>query len=170
MKMEQMVGTRLPSDLVRALELIENVEQADRSTTVRRLLSKAIHQWKLEHYANLYGESNSSMEAGALRHPCACSQRGGRVLMGNDGLRPRLQGAFPVRPRRSPPGLENHTSKQESTVELPIRRQCVLLEDLEVAPNEMSPREFDHGGLCHISTSSGILVAAEGLEPPTHGL
>ncbi len=56
MKMEQMVGTRLPSELVRGLELIEDVEQSDRSTTVRRLLSKAIHQWKMEHYARLYGE------------------------------------------------------------------------------------------------------------------
>ena len=65
MKMEQMVGTRLPSDLVRALELIENVEQADRSTTVRRLLSKAIHQWKLEHYASLYGQRKTTLARAA---------------------------------------------------------------------------------------------------------
>ncbi len=65
MKMEQMVGTRLPSELVRALELIEDVEQSDRSTTVRRLLSKAIHQWKLEHYARLYGERKLSLARAA---------------------------------------------------------------------------------------------------------
>ena len=33
MKKEQMVGTRLPSELVRELELIEDAEQSDRSTT-----------------------------------------------------------------------------------------------------------------------------------------
>ncbi len=65
MKMEQMVGTRLPSELVRALELIENVEQSDRSTTVRRLLSKAIQQWKLEHYASLYGERKVTLARAA---------------------------------------------------------------------------------------------------------
>ena len=45
MKKDQMVGARLPLDLVQGLELIEGVEQSDRSTTVRRLLSKAIRQW-----------------------------------------------------------------------------------------------------------------------------
>ena len=33
MKKEQMVGTRLPDTVVRDLEAIEQVEQADRSTT-----------------------------------------------------------------------------------------------------------------------------------------
>jgi len=42
--------------LVRELELIEEVEQSDRSTTVRRLIARAVHDWKLEHYARLYGE------------------------------------------------------------------------------------------------------------------
>ena len=54
MKKEQMVGTRLPSELVRELAFIEEVEQSE--TTVRRLLSKAIQQWKLEHYVRLYGD------------------------------------------------------------------------------------------------------------------
>ncbi len=65
MKLEQMVGTRLPLDLVHALELIEDVEQSDRSTTVRRLLSKAIHQWKLEHYARLFGERKLTLARAA---------------------------------------------------------------------------------------------------------
>ncbi len=56
MKKERIVSTRLPLELVRELELIEDVEQSDRSTTVRRLLAKAIQQWKLEHYARLYGD------------------------------------------------------------------------------------------------------------------
>ena len=40
MKKEQMVGARLSSELVRELELIEDAEQSDRSTIVRRLLSQ----------------------------------------------------------------------------------------------------------------------------------
>jgi hypothetical protein len=49
MKKERMVGTRLPETVVRDLEAIEQVEQADRSTTVRKLLSRAIEDWKLDH-------------------------------------------------------------------------------------------------------------------------
>ena len=61
MKKEQMVGTMLPGELVSQLEMIENVEQADRSTTVRRLLAKAIGEWKLDHYARLYGDRKVSL-------------------------------------------------------------------------------------------------------------
>ena len=65
MKKERVVSTRLPLDLVRELELIEAVEQSDRSTTVRRLLSKAIQQWKLEHYARLYGDGKLTLARAA---------------------------------------------------------------------------------------------------------
>ena len=65
MKKEQMVGTRLPSELVRELKLIEDVEQSDRSTTVRRLLSNAIRQWKLEHYARPYGDGKLTLARAA---------------------------------------------------------------------------------------------------------
>ncbi len=65
MKKERMVSIRLSLDLVRELELIENVEQPDRSTTVRRLLSKAIQQWKLEHYARLYGDGKLTLARAA---------------------------------------------------------------------------------------------------------
>ena len=65
MKKERMISTRLPLDLVRELELIEGVEQSDRSTTVRRLLSKAIQQWKLEHYARLYGDGKLTLARAA---------------------------------------------------------------------------------------------------------
>ena len=65
MKKEQMVGARIPMDLVRELELIENVEQSDRSTTVRRLLSQAIQQWKLEHYVRLYGDGKLTLARAA---------------------------------------------------------------------------------------------------------
>ena len=55
MKKERMVGTRLPDTVVRDLEAIEQVEQSDRSTTVRKLLSRAIQDWKLDHSSRLYG-------------------------------------------------------------------------------------------------------------------
>ena len=65
MKKEHMVGARLPPELVRGLELIEDVEQSDRSTTVRRLLSQAIRQWKLEHYVRLYGDGKLTLARAA---------------------------------------------------------------------------------------------------------
>jgi predicted HTH domain antitoxin len=65
MKKEQMVGTRLPDTVVRDLEAIERVEQADRSTTVRKLLSRAIHDWKLDHYSRLYGSGKVTLARAA---------------------------------------------------------------------------------------------------------
>ena len=65
MKKERMVGARLPLELVRELELIENVEQSDRSTTLRKLLSNAVRQWKLEHYARLYGDGKVTLARAA---------------------------------------------------------------------------------------------------------
>ena len=65
MRKEQMVGTRLPEDLVRDLETIENAEQSDRSTTVRKLLYKAIRDWKLQHYARMYGDNKLSLARAA---------------------------------------------------------------------------------------------------------
>lgn len=65
MKKEQMVGTRLSVDIVRDLQIIEHVEQSDRSTTVRKLLYKAIRDWKLEHYARLYGDGKLTLAKAA---------------------------------------------------------------------------------------------------------
>ena len=65
MKKEQMVGTRLPQDLVRDLELIEREEQSDRSATVRRLLYKAIAAWKIGHYAKLYADGRLTLARAA---------------------------------------------------------------------------------------------------------
>jgi predicted HTH domain antitoxin len=64
-KKEQMVGTRIPEGLVRDLETIEQAEQSDRSTTLRRLLSKAIGDWKMDHYARLYGDGKISLARAA---------------------------------------------------------------------------------------------------------
>jgi len=65
MKKEQMVSTRLPDTVVRDLEAIEEVEQSDRSTTVRKLLSRAIQDWKLDHYSRLYGNGKLTLSRAA---------------------------------------------------------------------------------------------------------
>ena len=65
MKKEQMVGTRLPVTVVRDLEAIEEVEQSDRSTTIRKLLSRAIQDWKLDHYSRLYGNGKLTLARAA---------------------------------------------------------------------------------------------------------
>ena len=65
MRKEKMVGTRLPQDLVRELERIERTEQSDRSTTVRKLLARAIGEWKIEHYARLYGDGKLTLARAA---------------------------------------------------------------------------------------------------------
>lgn len=61
MKKERLVGTRLPVEMVQELEVIESIEQSDRSTTVRRLLSRAIRDWKLDHYARCYALGQRSL-------------------------------------------------------------------------------------------------------------
>ena len=65
MKKEQMVGTRLPETIVRDLEAIEEAEQSDRSTTVRKLLYRAIQDWKLDHYSRLYGDGKLTLARAA---------------------------------------------------------------------------------------------------------
>ena len=65
MKRKQTVGAKLLLGLVRELELIEDVEQADRSTTVRRLLASAVQDWKLKHYARQYGEGRVTLARAA---------------------------------------------------------------------------------------------------------
>jgi predicted HTH domain antitoxin len=65
MKKERMVGARLPAELVRDLDMIENAEQSDRSTTVRKLLYRAVSDWKLEHHARRYGSGSASLARAA---------------------------------------------------------------------------------------------------------
>ena len=65
MRNEQMIGARVPSGLVRDLESIEAAEQSDRSTTVRKLLVRAVQEWKLEHYAQAYGKGQMTLARAA---------------------------------------------------------------------------------------------------------
>ena len=74
MKKEQMVGARLSPELVRSLELIGDVEQSDRSTIVRRLLSQGVQQWKLSTTSGCTG-MESSRSRGQLAMPgCPCGR------------------------------------------------------------------------------------------------
>ena len=65
MKHEYMVGTRLPKELIKELEHIERVEHADRSTTLRKLLTTAVEEWKLKYYARQYGERKLTLASAA---------------------------------------------------------------------------------------------------------
>ena len=65
MKKKQMAGTKLPAALVRDLRVIEAVEQSDRSTVLRRLLSSAVAGWKVDHYARQYGEGKMTLARAA---------------------------------------------------------------------------------------------------------
>lgn len=60
-KKERMVGTRLPGSLIADLEKIERIEQIDRSSTLRKLLYRAVKDWKLEHYAQEYGRGKMTL-------------------------------------------------------------------------------------------------------------
>lgn len=64
-KKEQMVGTRLPKSFIPDLEKIEQIEQSDRSTVLRKLLYRAIRDWKLEHYAQEYGQGRMTLARAA---------------------------------------------------------------------------------------------------------
>jgi predicted HTH domain antitoxin len=64
-KKDQMVASRLPQELVRDLELIERYEQTDRSTTVRKLLSRGVAEWKLDFYGRQYGEGAMTLAKAA---------------------------------------------------------------------------------------------------------
>ena len=60
-KKERMVGTRLPESLVADLEKVEQAEQTDRSTVLRKLLAHALREWKLEHYSQEYGQGRMTL-------------------------------------------------------------------------------------------------------------
>lgn len=66
MKKEETVAARLPESLVSDIKKIENIEQTDRSTVVRRLLHKAVMDWKKDHAARLYADGSVSLERAAM--------------------------------------------------------------------------------------------------------
>ena len=59
--MTEIVSTRVPDDLAKDLEEIEKEEKTDRATVVRKLLAKAIAQWKLEKALTLYRDGKITL-------------------------------------------------------------------------------------------------------------
>lgn len=66
MKKDELVAARLPQPLVKALRKIEEVEQSDRSAVVRRLLYRAVAEWKKDYAAKRYGERKLTLERAAM--------------------------------------------------------------------------------------------------------
>ncbi len=50
----EVLSIKLPEDIVRAIQEIEEMEQIDRATVVRKLLVKAIEKWKEERAIQMY--------------------------------------------------------------------------------------------------------------------
>ncbi len=65
MRKEELVAARLPAPLVSELKKIEDVEQSDRSTVVRKLLSRAVSEWRREYAAKRYSSGRVSLEKAA---------------------------------------------------------------------------------------------------------
>lgn len=57
--------TTLPDHIVRDLEQIQAAEHTDQTSTLVRLLTKAISDWKLDHWAQAYGAGKISMARAA---------------------------------------------------------------------------------------------------------
>ena len=66
MRKEEMVAARLPESLVSDIRKIEDVEQTDRSTVLRKLLYRAVMDWKKEHAGKLYAEGAVTLERAAM--------------------------------------------------------------------------------------------------------
>ena len=59
--MTEIVSTRVPEDMAKDIEEIEKEEKADRATVVRKLLAKAIAEWKLEKALTVYREGKITL-------------------------------------------------------------------------------------------------------------
>jgi predicted HTH domain antitoxin len=59
--MTEIVSTRIPNDLAKDLKEIETEEKADRATVVRKLLAKAISEWKLEKALKLFRDGKITL-------------------------------------------------------------------------------------------------------------
>lgn len=55
------VSTRVSDDLAKDLEEIEKEEKTDRATVIRKLLARAVEQWKTERSLRLYQEGRITL-------------------------------------------------------------------------------------------------------------
>ena len=53
--------SRLPDDMVKEIERIAHIEKLDKSSVIRRLLDRAIPEWKLEYALKLYQNGEISI-------------------------------------------------------------------------------------------------------------
>ncbi len=59
--MTETVSTRIPKDMAKDLREIEMEEKADRATVIRKLLAKAIAEWKLEKALRLFRDGKVTL-------------------------------------------------------------------------------------------------------------
>jgi len=59
--MTEIISTRIPDEVARDLKEIEKEEKTDRATLVRKLLARAIEQWKMERALRLYREGKVTL-------------------------------------------------------------------------------------------------------------
>ena len=57
----EIISTRIPEEVARDLKEIEKEEKTDRATLVRKLLARAIEQWKIERALRLYREGKVTL-------------------------------------------------------------------------------------------------------------
>ncbi len=94
------ITTRVPEDLEKKIDRISHIEHLDRSTVVRRLLSKAVQEWLIDHVLTQYQEGNITIGRAArmvgipLREMIAIASRKGIPFQYSlDDLREDLQAA-----------------------------------------------------------------------------
>lgn len=59
--MTETVSTRIPNEMAKDLKEIEREEKADRATVIRKLLAKAIAEWKLEKALKLFRDGKITL-------------------------------------------------------------------------------------------------------------
>ena len=65
MEKTKLMNTRVPVTIMHQVENIANEEQTDKSSVVRKLLDRAIKEWKLEKVTNMYKEKKVTLEKSA---------------------------------------------------------------------------------------------------------
>jgi len=61
MAMTEVLSTRIPHGLAKDLAKIQEVEKSDRATVLRRLLSRAVEEWKKEYALSQYSAGKVSL-------------------------------------------------------------------------------------------------------------
>ncbi|MBU2617757.1 MAG: UPF0175 family protein [Euryarchaeota archaeon] len=61
MREMETISTRVPKEIIEAMQEIEEIEQSDRATVVRKLLVKAIEEWKKNRAIQLYRDGKITL-------------------------------------------------------------------------------------------------------------